>query len=144
MRWWSSAPHASLAETVAYLTPRVAHADWRGWTMRRRDTGEAIGTLAANWRRPGVAEIGFLLLRRHWGQGFAGEGVAALIDLLFGEGGRRIFADTDPDNAASLALLDRLGFRREGVLRAEWETHIGIRDSVILGLLRDEWPSTRG
>ena len=42
-----------------------------------------------------------------------------------------------------IALLERLGFRREGLLRAEWETHIGVRDSVILGLLRDEWRSAR-
>jgi RimJ/RimL family protein N-acetyltransferase len=55
-----------------------------------------------------------------------------------------VFADTDPENAASIALLERLGFRREGLLRGEWETHIGVRDSVILGLLRDEWRSARG
>ena len=62
-----------------------------------------------------------------------------LLDQLFDNGARRVFADTDPENDASIALLQRLGFRREGVLRAEWETHIGVRDSVILGLLKDEW-----
>ena len=62
-----------------------------------------------------------------------------MIDQLFDEGQRRVFADTDPENVSSLALLERLGFRREGLLRGEWATHLGVRDSVILGLLRDEW-----
>ena len=48
-------------------------------------------------------------------------------------------ADTDPDNIGSNRLLERLGFKLEGHLRAEWETHIGVRDSLIWGLLAAEW-----
>lgn len=50
----------------------------------------------------------------------------------------RIFADVDPDNLASIRTFEQLGFRHEGVLRGNWETHIGVRDSVILGLLRSD------
>lgn len=140
MRWWSSAPHATVEETRAYLAPRVTKSDWRGWAMVDRATGTPIGTLAAGEKRPGVAEIGYLLVRRHWGAGYAREAVARLVEVLFDEGHRRIMADTDPDNAASNALLTRLGFTCEGRLRAEWETHIAVRDSFIWGLLRAEWP----
>ena len=66
-----------------------------------------------------------------------------MIDLLFAEGQRRIFADTDPDNAPSIAVVERLGFTLEARLRAEWETHIGVRDSLIFGLLEDEWRAAR-
>jgi RimJ/RimL family protein N-acetyltransferase len=39
----------------------------------------------------------------------------------------------------SLRALERIGFRREGVLRG-WHVHRGERrDVVILGLLREEW-----
>jgi [ribosomal protein S5]-alanine N-acetyltransferase len=38
-----------------------------------------------------------------------------------------------------LVLRQRLGFQQDGHLRGEWETHIGVRDSLIFGLLRDEW-----
>jgi ribosomal-protein-alanine N-acetyltransferase len=80
-------------------------------------------------------------VRSAWGHGYAREGVSRLIDLLMHEEGqRRVFADTDPDNAASNALLAALGFRREGLLRAEWETHIGVRDTALWGLLAEEWP----
>ncbi len=139
MRYWSSAPHKSVEETRDYLDPREDHQDWRGWSMTLKDDDTAIGTLAATTRRPGVAEIGYLLVREYWGHGYAREAVTALIDLLLAEGHRRVFADTDPDNIASIAMLEGLGFKREGLLRQEWETHIGVRDTLLLGLLRDEW-----
>jgi len=49
----------------------------------------------------------------------------------------RIAADVDPDNSASLSLFLRAGFQREGLLRGNWKTHLGVRDSVILGKLRE-------
>ena len=140
MRFWSSAPHASLDETVAYVTPH-ANDQWRQWAIVEKASGQAIGTLAAGERRAGVIEVGYLLSAAASGQGYAREAVSTLIDLLFAEGARRVFADTDPENMRSIALLEDLGFKREGLLRAEWETHIGVRDSVIWGWLRDEWGS---
>ena len=140
MRYWSGPPHADVAESRADLASRIGNPDWRGWSMTLKGSDRAIGTLSASLRRPGVSEIGYLLVRRHWGLGYASEGVAWLLDLLFRqEGHRRVFADADPDNASSVRLLEALGFRREGLLRAEWETDIGVRDSLILGLLADEW-----
>lgn len=143
MRYWSSAPHADVAETRGYIAPFLAKSDWRGWVMTLRDDDRAIGTLAAGARREGVAEIGYLLVRSAWRHGFAREGVSRLIDLLIHEeGNRRVFADTDPENVGSNRLLESLGFTREGHLRGEWDTHIGVRDSYIWGLLADEWNKT--
>lgn len=143
MRWWSSGPHTHVGETRDYLAPREEETHWREWAITTKDRGEVIGTLASHARRIGVAEIGYLLVREHWGNGYAREAVARLLDILFvHEGHRRVTADTDPDNAASIRVLESLGFRREGLLRAEWETHIGVRDSLILGLLANEWPGS--
>lgn len=140
MRYWSSAPHADVAETIAYLTPRADHEAWRGWTITRKGEDRAIGTLATHQRRPGVAEIGYMIVPSAAGQGYAREGVKRLLDLLIREEGHhRVFADVDPENARSVRLLEALGFRREGVLRQEWRTHIGLRDSAIYGVLADEW-----
>jgi RimJ/RimL family protein N-acetyltransferase len=140
MRYWSCAPHASVEDTVAALAPRAEHKDWRGWTITLRGDDTALGTVAAGRRRAGVYELGYMLARRHWGHGYAREAVTRLLDLLFREeGARRVFADVDPDNAPSNGLLTRLGFTLEGRLRGEWDTHIGVRDSLIWGMLRDEW-----
>lgn len=139
MTWWSSGPHASLAETADYLRHNAAEGQGHlCWAITAGDD------IARGWvilidRRPGVAEIGYILARDHWRGGIAREAVGRVVEYGFDEGGlRRIFADTDPENAPSIALLERLGFQREGLLRSEWETHIGVRDSLIFGLLRGE------
>ncbi|MEG3088105.1 GNAT family N-acetyltransferase [Sphingomonas sp. PB4P5] len=140
MRWWSSGPHANVAETHAYMAQRPDQTGARGWAITLRGNDRAIGTLWAGARRPGVSEIGYMLVRSAWGQGYAREAVTRLLNLLLREEGqRRVFADTDPDNIGSNRLLESLGFVREGRLRGEWETHIGVRDSYIWGLLADDW-----
>lgn len=147
MTWWSSAAHADVAETRAYL---AGDADaearrWRGWAITVADEGDdAVGFVSSGLRRAGVAEIGYMLARSHWGRNIGVEAVNRVIEQLFTqEGIRRVFADTDPDNLHSRTLLEKLGFKQEGVLRGEWETHIGVRDSVIYGLMRDEWAARR-
>lgn len=80
-----------------------------------------------------------MVAREELGKGYGREAVGMLIERLFEEGQRRVFADVDPDNQGSIKLLETLGFKFEGRLRSEWETHIGIRDSLLYGLLADEW-----
>nr|WP_277998630.1 GNAT family protein [Sphingomonas liriopis] len=136
MRWWSRAPVGSVGELRAHFAE--AHPGWRAWAAVHE--GRAVGFVSAGEKRQGgVSEIGYLFARDTWGTGLAREAVAAVIAQLFAEGQRRVFADTDPDNAGSIRLLERLGFTLEGRLRAEWHTHIGVRDSLIYGLLREEW-----
>jgi RimJ/RimL family protein N-acetyltransferase len=140
MTWWSHPPHDMIEETRDRVERNVSAADWRAWAITLTGDDTAIGTLAAHEKRQGkVVEIGYSLIRAEWGKGIAREAVSALITQLFAEGNRRLFADTDPDNLASNRLLERLGFTREGHLRGEWETHLGVRDSYIWGLLVQEW-----
>lgn len=142
MRWWSRAPFGSVEELRGYFVQSNG-SSWRSWAIVRTGEEQAIGFVSAGRKREGVSEIGYLLTREAHGQGYAREAVALLIDNLFEDGDRRIFADVDPDNSASIALLTALGFTLEGQLRAEWQTHIGVRDSLIFGLLADEWAPLR-
>src|SRR5690606_38652938 len=84
------------------------------------------------------AEVGFMLAPAHWGKGYAAEAVRAVLRFAFEAMDlHRVEADVDPDNGASLRLLERLGFRREGYLRERWWPYGAPADSVVLGLLRD-------
>ena len=140
MRWWSRAPFEYVEDLREYFA-NDDQSNWRSWAIVRAGEELAIGFVAAGQKREGVSEIGYLLAREAQGHGYAREAVTMLIDQLFVEGQRRIFADTDPDNQPSIALLTRLGFTLEGRLRAEWKTHIGVQDSLIYGLLAEEWSS---
>jgi ribosomal-protein-alanine N-acetyltransferase len=143
MRWWSCPAFTSREELAKWLLAP----DWNGrsWAAIERSSGEAVGRFVAIPGMDHVTEIGYATVLGRQGQGIARECVGALISHLFAaEGMRRIWADVDPDNAASNALLERLGFTLEGRLRETWETHIGIRDSLIWGLLAREWAPEAG
>jgi ribosomal-protein-alanine N-acetyltransferase len=90
------------------------------------------------------AEIGYSLVPGHWSQGYIAESLPALIDYGFGPLGlNRLEADIDPDNAASKRVLERHGFRYEGLLRERWIVRGAASDSAMYGLLQREWRAPR-
>ena len=85
-------------------------------------------------------ELGYALGQAHWGQGYALESMGRLLDFCFKELRlRRIEARVDSRNNASAALLARLGFSREGCLRAWQMEGTTPVDSLQFGLLSAEW-----
>lgn len=90
------------------------------------------------------AEVGYSIRRDHWGRGLGSEAVTTLIDFGFERLDlRRFEADADPRNAASMRVLEKLGFVREGYARERWEIEGEIQDAVCYGLLRKEWDARR-
>jgi RimJ/RimL family protein N-acetyltransferase len=72
------------------------------------------------------------------------EALSALLDYAFGPMQlRRLEADIDPRNARSMRLVDRLGFRQEGLLRERWNVAGEIQDTAFHGLLAREWQARR-
>jgi len=87
----------------------------------------------------GCYEIGLALLPEHRGRGYGTAAQAMLVQhLLRFTPTQRLEAQTDAENIAEQTALERIGFRREGLLRSVRFRHGGWRDMVIYGLLRDE------
>ena len=55
----------------------------------------------------------------------------------------RIEADVDPRNPASIRLLERLGFKKEGYRRESYILNGEIQDAVDYGLLKREFEPAR-
>lgn len=140
-RFWSGPAHTDIAQTRADIAQTLALANGTVWAMTEAG-GEALGWVALFPVRDGVGEIGIIMRRQATGRGLASkalqlvEAYAFECVLL-----HRLVADIDPDNNASLSLFLRAGFQREGLLRGNWKTHLGIRDSVILGKLAATLPT---
>ncbi|MCB8873988.1 GNAT family N-acetyltransferase [Acidisoma silvae] len=131
MRYWSSLPHATLAETEAFVADTVASvAAGSSDDFLITQAGVTLGK-AGLWRG---GELGILLGRPFWGQGFAREAAKAVIDRGFASGTPAIVADVDPRNASSLKLLGRLGFRKTGEAKATFQIGPDWVDSVYLTL----------
>jgi RimJ/RimL family protein N-acetyltransferase len=90
--------------------------EWFQFAIELKKTGVLIGDCGLKTEADGrQAEIGFTLSREHHGKGYASEAVSCLLDYAFGDLGlHRVVAITDHENEPSVALLERLGMRREG------------------------------
>ena len=136
MRYWSTLPHGEVAQTLAFMDEVMGADPATSAEFVIEHKGRVIGR-AGFWRMP---EIGYLLHRDVWGQGFGAEAVGALLSHGFRQFGLdEAVADVDPDNTASLRLLGRLGFVETG--RAKNTLQIGEKwfDSVYLRLTRARW-----
>jgi ribosomal-protein-alanine N-acetyltransferase len=87
-----------------------------------------------------AAKLGFAIRRDAWGHGYATDAARTLITFGFGELGlHRISAAAGPANAASVAVLDRLGMTYEGRIRDHVFTNGSWRDSLLYSVLAGEW-----
>jgi RimJ/RimL family protein N-acetyltransferase len=112
------------------------------YVLTDRTTTLAIGTLLLfRYEESSArAELGYVLGRSYWGRGIMREALVALITCAFGPYGlRRLEAEVDPLNQASCRLLQGLGFTREGLLRQRWIDKGAAHDTIIFGMLSDEW-----
>lgn len=145
MRYWSHLPLPDLGAAGAYVSKMeegFAARTLFQWVVADAGSDHLMGTVTLFcWDRDNRrAEVGYVLSRAHWGRGYAQEAVRAALRFAFtAMDVWRVEADVHPDNAASLRLLERLGFRREGYLRTRWWVGGEPSDSVVLGLLRDEF-----
>ena len=116
--------------------------EWFQFAIESKEMGDLIGdcALRVDEHEPYRAEIGFTLAREHQGKGFASEAVSVLLDYAFGTLGlHRVVAIADSRNAPSVALLERVGMRREGhFLEIVWFKG-GWADEYLYAVLKDEW-----
>lgn len=110
-------------------------------------TGELIGNVGVRRESPDhpVADMGYELAPKHWGHGYATEAARAMRDWAFGdEGLARLHAHCIADNDASARVLEKLGMRREGLLRDHVFQKGRFWDVLLYGILRDEWAAGEG
>lgn len=135
--YWSGPAHTDVEQTRAYIADTLAMSGAHVWAITE-DGGEALGRIALFVQREGVGEIGIIMAPDAQGRGLASRGLNLVLEYGFGPLNlHRIAADIDPDNNASISLFLRAGFQREGVLRGNWKTHLGVRDTLMMAKLKD-------
>lgn len=98
----------------------------------------AIGIMPSTHLARG--DLGYWLGERYWGQGLMSEAAEAVVMHGFAVMGlSKIDAGVYPWNRASSRLLERIGFTREGHIRAAYLKRGTLVDSIVYGLTADEW-----
>ena len=133
--YWSTPPHAELAQTQDWLASMIAIDPAEGEDFVVELDGRVIGK-AGLYRFP---EIGFILHPDAWGRGYAREALRAVISRAFAVHRlEAIEADVDPRNTASLKLLLGLGFSESGRAERTWLVGDQWCDSIYLRLSAPE------
>ena len=107
-----------------------------------KSTGEMVGDvyIYTPETEPEQARLGYSIATAHQRKGYANEAVTAMLDYMFGPLNKhRVGAGADVGNIASIALMERLGMRREAHFirntwfRGQWT------DEVQYAILQSEW-----
>jgi RimJ/RimL family protein N-acetyltransferase len=119
---------------------------WFQIAIELKETGMLVGDCALKIEEHDErqAEIGYTLSRPYQGRGIASEAVACVLEYAFVTLGlHRVVAVTACENAASVALLERLGQRREGHFRQSVWLKGKWRDEYLYAMLQEEWRTIR-
>lgn len=112
------------------------------WALARKDNNELIGSCGFNyWNRDHArTEISYDLAKKYWGKGIMTKTVRAVLGFAFTRMGlHRVEATVTPTNQASLRVLRKMGFQKEGVLREQKFLHGKFYDAVMLSLLQKDY-----
>lgn len=144
VRYWDAPAWRERAQAERFIANCARIADEGGGArlaIERTDGGfiGQCGLLRFN-RVHRSAALTYSLDDRAWRRGFATEAVRALLRWGFETLDlNRVQAETDTRNTASIRLLERLGFLREGTLREDCIVEGEVSDTAVFGLLRREW-----
>jgi ribosomal-protein-alanine N-acetyltransferase len=112
------------------------------WVIVRKTDARPIGTCGYHqWQSAQRrAEIGYDLEKASWRQGIMTEALHAMLRYGFEQMGlNRVEALVYVENHASIRLLERLGFKKEGLLRQYFRRDDTYFDHWLLSLLRADW-----
>ena len=123
-------PHESVEETRDYVQRCISL--WKdgsayAWIITRKEDGRLIGMIESRIRNFSM-DVGYVLARAHWGQGYMPEAARAVVDWgLSQDAIFRVWASCDVDNSALARVMEKIGMRREGILR-RWVIHPNISE----------------
>ncbi len=116
--------------------------EWFQFALDDRDSGALVGDLAlqVDADEPRTAEVGFTLAPEHQGKGYGTEALGALLGLAFETYElHRIVAVTDALNVPAAAMLERVGFRREGHFQENVFFKGAWGSEFLFAILEREW-----
>ena len=137
-------PHRSISETRAFIRDlrfRIRAGYPSSWAVVLRETGTVIGTIGFMWysAENRSAEIGYSFSREYWNHGYATQALRGVVGAAF----RflplnRIEAQHDVRNPASGRVMQKCGFRQEGILRSRILTKGEYVDVALYAILRSD------
>lgn len=119
--------------------------NFKTWGKERYNYGiicqrEFVGTVCLMPKEEGIAELGYWIGKKHRGKGYATEASR----MIMKEGFERlklhkIYADHVKENPASGRVMQKIGMKKEGIMREQIKKQGKYRDLIQYGILRTEF-----
>jgi [ribosomal protein S5]-alanine N-acetyltransferase len=149
MRFWNTPLHTKHIESERAVRRFIdcTPSYYRFWAVADKTTDRCLGLVNyhdGHIRNKRVA-IGYIVDPAYCRHGIATEAVSAMIGFCFQDLGlHRLQAFIHPDNAPSLKLIEKLGFRCEGLLRENLRVSEEWRDDLLYARLSTDRPAEAG
>jgi RimJ/RimL family protein N-acetyltransferase len=126
--------------TKAEAERRFADTSKKATFIIQKKDGTNIGLIVYFGQSAGSITIGYAIEPSEQGKGYGTEALQLMVDYLFlGKEIHRVQANTDPENKASQHILEKVGFKKEGVSRRSSFVRGQWRDEGLYSILREEW-----
>lgn len=100
------------------------------WALVKKESEEVIGWFMLKRTILDAPELGFMLCKSEWGNGYATEVSKALLDYAFNTlDEKKVIASSDSDNPASIKVLKKIGF-------VETKSYSGEKDTCYFEVLK--------
>ncbi len=115
---------------------------WFQFAIALTESNQLIGDCALHTLldESRIVEVGYTISSEYQGKGYASEALRALLDYIFHTLGKhKVIAFTDVRNKKSIAVLERVGLRREGHLLQNYMSKGQWVDEYQYSILKSEW-----
>jgi RimJ/RimL family protein N-acetyltransferase len=137
----------TLKEAETFISEQIAKEPntpdtWYQLGVLIKETNELIGDIGIHFigSEDKQVEIGYTLSQEYQGMGYATEAVKGVLNYLFDTLKKhRITASIDPLNKRSIALLERIGMRKEAYFKKSIWSNGQWEDDIIYAILEEEW-----
>ncbi len=134
----------NVEEVIAFIKENTKHFNLEdNWhQVGIFNKAELIGDIGIHFVGPQnmQCEIGYTIDVKYQRKGYGKEAVCGVLDyLLLKLKKHRVIASLDPENSASIRLLESIGFRKEGLMQKSVFVNNRWEDDLVYALLNDEW-----
>ncbi len=144
-RYLTWQPHESAEASAGFIrrmTEECRALSAYNWGIELKALGQVVGSISVVHTEEdiGALELGWALGRAWWGLGIMPEAAGRVLRFLFEEvGANRIVARHDINNRKSGRVMEKIGMRHEGTLRASARNNQGIADMEVYAILREDF-----
>lgn len=127
---------------IALIESSFANNEGISWAITLKDRDDLIGSIGL-WRidkENHRGEIGYMLLPVYFRQGYMTESINAVLGYGYNSMNlHSVEANVNPANEASIAILEKSGFRKEAHFRENYYFDGRFLDSAIYSLLHSDF-----